>query len=411
MCSSSARAVDRAGSIHVLSLADLAYTYRHCGAPDDLIFTEALYQGTPGDPEDIARAMQEVTDYREANQPTKARTGGSTFKNPPGHSAWKLIDAAGCRGLRIGGAHVSEMHCNFLINDGEAQRRGHRNARRDRARPRQGDERHRAGMGNQAPRRAGRGPASGRGGMSRKFDHVAVLMGGWSAEREVSLNSGKGCAEALESDGYRVTRIDVDRAPARAAARARSPMSASTRCTARAARTAPSRASWKRWRSPIRIPACWPRRSPCTRRRPRSCSPMPASPSPSTASCRAWKPPRPMSCRRPMSSSRWRKAPASASSSCARITPIRRRSSPPPDWSFAEEVMVERYIAGRELTCAVMGDRPLGVIEILPAEGLAFYDYRSEICTRRLKTRPSSGNFTKYLPLGTEAVASRLIRL
>ena len=115
-----ARAVDRSGRIRTLSLADLAYTYRHCGAADDLIFTEALYQGTPGDPEDIALAMQEVADYREANQPTKARTGGSTFKNPPGHSAWKLIDAAGCRGLRVGGAHVSEMHCNFLINDGEA---------------------------------------------------------------------------------------------------------------------------------------------------------------------------------------------------------------------------------------------------------------------------------------------------
>jgi UDP-N-acetylmuramate dehydrogenase len=115
-----ARAVDRSGAIHTLSLADLHYTYRHCGAPEDLIFTEALYQGRPGEPEAIARAMQEVTDYREANQPTKARTGGSTFKNPPGNSAWKLVDAAGCRGFRVGGAHVSDMHCNFLINDGEA---------------------------------------------------------------------------------------------------------------------------------------------------------------------------------------------------------------------------------------------------------------------------------------------------
>ncbi len=115
-----ARAVDRFGAIHVLSLADLAYTYRHCGAPEDLIFTEALYQGTPGDPDAIARAMQEVTDYRETHQPVKARTGGSTFKNPPGNSSWKLIDAAGLRGFRVGGAHVSEKHCNFLINDGEA---------------------------------------------------------------------------------------------------------------------------------------------------------------------------------------------------------------------------------------------------------------------------------------------------
>jgi UDP-N-acetylmuramate dehydrogenase len=115
-----ARAVDRSGAIHVLSLADLHYTYRHCGAPEDFIFTEALYQGEPGVPEEIARAMQEVTDYREAHQPTKARTGGSTFKNPPGHSSWKLIDAAGLRGFRVGGAHVSEKHTNFLINDGEA---------------------------------------------------------------------------------------------------------------------------------------------------------------------------------------------------------------------------------------------------------------------------------------------------
>ena len=98
----------------------MAYTYRHSGAAEDLVFTEALYQGRPGDPAAILAEMAEVADYREAHQPVKARTGGSTFKNPPGHSAWKLVDAAGCRGLRIGGAHVSEKHCNFLINDGEA---------------------------------------------------------------------------------------------------------------------------------------------------------------------------------------------------------------------------------------------------------------------------------------------------
>lgn len=115
-----ARAVDRQGTIHVLDLADMGYTYRHCGVPADWIFTEALYQGTPGDPAEIAKQMDEVATYREQNQPIKERTGGSTFKNPPGHSAWKLIDAAGCRGLRVGGAKVSEMHCNFLINDQNA---------------------------------------------------------------------------------------------------------------------------------------------------------------------------------------------------------------------------------------------------------------------------------------------------
>jgi UDP-N-acetylmuramate dehydrogenase len=115
-----ARAVDRRGAIHVLSNADLGFAYRHCGAPADFIFTEALFQGRQGDPEAIAREMEAVAAYRQANQPVKSRTGGSTFKNPPGQSAWRLIDAAGCRGLRLGRVHVSEMHCNFLINDGGA---------------------------------------------------------------------------------------------------------------------------------------------------------------------------------------------------------------------------------------------------------------------------------------------------
>jgi UDP-N-acetylmuramate dehydrogenase len=115
-----ARAVDRQGRMHVLALADLKLSYRHCGVPDDWIFTEAQFQGSAGNPADILKQMSEVADYREANQPIKQRTGGSTFKNPPHASAWKLIDQAGCRGLRIGDAKVSEMHCNFLINDGAA---------------------------------------------------------------------------------------------------------------------------------------------------------------------------------------------------------------------------------------------------------------------------------------------------
>ena len=116
-CLVAARAVDRRGTIHVLTLADMKFTYRHCGIPSDWIFTEATYQGRPGDPKAIQMQMEEVAAYREANQPIKDRTGGSTFKNPPGHSAWKLIDAAGMRGFRVGGAKVSDMHCNFLIND------------------------------------------------------------------------------------------------------------------------------------------------------------------------------------------------------------------------------------------------------------------------------------------------------
>jgi UDP-N-acetylmuramate dehydrogenase len=115
-----ARAVDRQGRVHALELADMRFSYSHCGVPDDWIFTEALYQGKAGEPAEILKQMEEVAQYREENQPIKERTGGSTFKNPPGHSAWRLIDEAGCRGLRVGGATVSEMHCNFLINDAGA---------------------------------------------------------------------------------------------------------------------------------------------------------------------------------------------------------------------------------------------------------------------------------------------------
>jgi len=115
-----ARAVDRRGRIHVLSNAEMHYTYRHCGAPDDYIFTQGLFAGTRGEPTAIAAAMDKITESREATQPIKSRTGGSTFKNPPNHKAWQLIDTAGCRGLRQGGAQVSEMHCNFLINLGDA---------------------------------------------------------------------------------------------------------------------------------------------------------------------------------------------------------------------------------------------------------------------------------------------------
>jgi len=115
-----ARAVDRTGRIHVLSNADMDYTYRHCGVPADYIFTQALYRGSRGDPAVIAAEMDKITESREATQPIKSRTGGSTFKNPPGGKAWQLIEAAGCRGLKVGGAQVSEMHCNFLINLGDA---------------------------------------------------------------------------------------------------------------------------------------------------------------------------------------------------------------------------------------------------------------------------------------------------
>ena len=111
--------VDRQGNLRKFSNGEMGFSYRHCGVPEDVIFTTAVLQGQAGQPEEIAAQMATIKKKRETSQP-RNRTGGSTFKNPPGHSAWKLVDDAGCRGLTIGGAQVSELHSNFLINLGGA---------------------------------------------------------------------------------------------------------------------------------------------------------------------------------------------------------------------------------------------------------------------------------------------------
>lgn len=115
-----ARGVDRKGRKLVLSNRDMNYSYRHCGAAEEIIFTAAVLQGEKGDAAQIAAAMDDITSRRESTQPVKTRTGGSTFKNPAGAKAWQLIDRAGLRGFAIGPAKVSELHCNFLINEGGA---------------------------------------------------------------------------------------------------------------------------------------------------------------------------------------------------------------------------------------------------------------------------------------------------
>ena len=115
-----ARGIDRKGKLHIMSNEDMGYGYRSSTAPADMIFTSALFQGALGDRDEIKAHMDEITAAREASQPIRSRTGGSTFKNPEGEKSWKLIDAAGMRGFAIGPARVSEMHCNFLINEGGA---------------------------------------------------------------------------------------------------------------------------------------------------------------------------------------------------------------------------------------------------------------------------------------------------
>ena len=113
-------AVMRDGELVTLSLADLHYSYRHSELPDGAIVVAARFRGRLGDPESIQAEMDRIGASREASQPLRSKTGGSTFKNPDGHKAWALVDAAGCRGLQIGGAQVSEKHTNFLLNLGDA---------------------------------------------------------------------------------------------------------------------------------------------------------------------------------------------------------------------------------------------------------------------------------------------------
>ena len=114
------KALDPSGALHKLKLSDLGFDYRHCGLPEDWIFTSAVMRGTRDAKEKIAERMAEIRRAREESQPLRTRTGGSTFANPPGHKAWKLVDEAGCRGFKIGGAMVSDKHTNFLINTGGA---------------------------------------------------------------------------------------------------------------------------------------------------------------------------------------------------------------------------------------------------------------------------------------------------
>ena len=115
-----ATGVGRDGKKRQFGHADMKFAYRNSGVEASVIFTSARFRGAIAAPDAIRARMNEVQNHRETAQPIREKTGGSTFKNPPGHSAWKLIDAAGCRGLRVGGAQVSEMHCNFLINTGNA---------------------------------------------------------------------------------------------------------------------------------------------------------------------------------------------------------------------------------------------------------------------------------------------------
>ncbi len=115
-----ATVVSDRGAVHVLANEELGFSYRHCNLAKDWIVTSVVLRGIPDEPDAIKARMADVSDSRQRSQPIKERTGGSTFKNPSGKSAWELIDQAGCRGMTIGGARVSDHHCNFMINTGKA---------------------------------------------------------------------------------------------------------------------------------------------------------------------------------------------------------------------------------------------------------------------------------------------------
>jgi UDP-N-acetylmuramate dehydrogenase len=115
-----ARAVDKHGKIVTFGPKEMGFSYRHSQAPEDVIFVDAIVEGSKDEPDAIRARMEELVEQRERTQPIRAKTGGSTFTNPPGKKAWQLIDEAGCRGLMHGAAQVSEKHCNFLINTGDA---------------------------------------------------------------------------------------------------------------------------------------------------------------------------------------------------------------------------------------------------------------------------------------------------
>ena len=115
----SCEGIDRAGALHRFEAAEMGFSYRH-SAVKDVIFTKARFVGKPGDQDVIRAQMAEIAKSRSATQPVNTKTGGSTFRNPPGRKAWEVIDEAGCRGLVVGDAQVSELHCNFLVNRGRA---------------------------------------------------------------------------------------------------------------------------------------------------------------------------------------------------------------------------------------------------------------------------------------------------
>ena len=368
-----AEVVLRTGERRVLSPAELGYSYRHSDLPVDAVVVAATFRGAPGEPAAIQAEMDRIAAAREASQPLRSKTGGSTFKNPAGRKAWALVDDAGCRGLRRGDAQVSEKHTNFLLNLGSATSAEIEALGEDvRARVKAASgvelewEIQRVGVATDGPLSAGEGKG--------KALHIAVLMGGWSAEREVSLSSGAGVADALESLGHRVTRIDMDRDVAARLAEARpdlvfnalhgTPGEDGTvqglldlmglRYTHSGLATSVI-AIDKVLTKQVLVPAGVP---------------MPGGRIVKSRDVFEGDPlPRPYVLKPVNEGSSVGVAIVTDQSNHGQ--PIARDARGP--WQDFEELLAEPYVRGRELTTAVLGDRALGVTELRPKSG--WYDY------------------------------------
>ncbi len=361
-------ALDAHGRRHVLRPAELGFAYRHSTLPADWIVIEAVLKAVPGDPAAIRARMAAIKAEREASQPLRVATGGSTFKNPAGErKAWQLIDAAGCRGLRHGRAMVSEKHCNFLINTGGA-RAAEIEALGELVRARVlAAERRRARVGDPSHRPPG--PSPGGGGMR----HVAVLMGGWSAEREVSLVSGEAAAAALRQRGYQVSALDVGRDLAARLAELR-PDVVFNALHGRGGEDGTVQGLLDIMGIPyshsgLLASALAMNKAMAKRLFESAGLRCPESRLTTVEALRSGEPPLPVP---------YVVKPNQEGSSVG-VRIVRDPGEPAidrNDWPYGSEVLVERYIPGRELTVGVLGDRPLAVTEIVHAHG--FFDYHAK---------------------------------
>ena len=357
-----ARAVDERGAIITLSRAAMGFSYRHSAAPGNLVFVDAVLEGTPDDRHAIRARMEKLVAEREATQPIRTKTGGSTFTNPSDAKAWQLIDQANCRGLRHGDAQVSEKHCNFLINLDQASAADIEAL---------GEEVRRKVKINSGVDLEWENQTRGARDMTA-FKRVAVLLGGRSVEREVSLVSGRACADALREEGFEIIEIDALNDVAQKLASAK-PDAVFNSLHGRWGEDGCVQGLLELMRIPYTHSGVLG--SAIAMNKEYAKSAFRAAGLPVAESIIA---PRMEASERHLMEPPYVVKPVSEGSSVG-VYIIRLGDTRPPgelgsaEWSLGEDVMIEKYVPGRELTATVMGDSALAVTEIVPKT--QFYDY------------------------------------